>query len=123
VIVGEILHVWATLARPPKRKIVMFVGTEQSLFLWFNTDARRNRPAQVPVAAHEIPGITHDCFLDCGWVSTFPERDLAGASSSGCAWPDFLLRVAEEIEAHATTLTAYHRRTIVAALRQAVAER
>jgi hypothetical protein len=119
VIVGEIFHLWTTLAKPPKRKIVIFVGTEQSLFLWFNTDARQSRPAQLPVSAAEAPGITHDCFLDCGWVSTFPQRELDGADSSGRASNKFLLRVADEIETQATTLTANQRRTIVAALREA----
>jgi hypothetical protein len=116
--IGEVLRVYTTLSRPPKEKIVLFVGTEQSLFLWFNTE-RRQRPAQLPVAAQEAPGITRDCFLDCGRVTVFPSEELARATRCGRASAAFLARVADEIEARASSLVTAHRRAIAAALRAA----
>jgi hypothetical protein len=113
--VGDVLRVRALLANPPKQKIVLYVGTAQKLFLWFNTEPRK-RPAQMSVAPHEAPGITHDCFLDCGWVSVFSERELANAEHCGRAALIFLLRVAEEIELRAVTLAAGHRKAVVRAL-------
>jgi hypothetical protein len=52
--VGDIFHVHTVLTKPkPKPKIVMFVGNynKNDLFIWFNTHARKGRPAQVLVAA------------------------------------------------------------------------
>jgi hypothetical protein len=72
--VGDIFRIHTTLVTPPKQKIVLYVGG--SLFLWFNTEPRKERPAQMKVTAREVPGISRDCFLDCGRVTVFPEREL-----------------------------------------------
>lgn len=115
-VVGDVLRVYTTLANPPKQKIVLYVGA--GLFLWFNTEARR-RPAQMPVALGEAPGISHDCFLDCGRVTAFTAPELDQAEHCGRASDKFLLRVAVEIESRATTLTTGQRKTVVSALRHA----
>jgi hypothetical protein len=115
--VGDVLRVYTTLAKTPKQKIVLYVGTAQQLFVWFNTEPRQ-RPAQMPVAAREAPGIPHDCFLDCGRVTVFTERELANAENCGRASRVFLLRVAEEIEVRAVTLATGHRKAVALALRQ-----
>jgi hypothetical protein len=119
VIVGEIVRVRTTLTRPPKHKIVLFVGTEQSLFLWFNTEPRQ-RPGQMPVAPREVPGISRDCFLDCGRATVFPIEELARAERCGQAPAAFLARAVEEIEARAITLATGHRKAIAAALRKVI---
>jgi hypothetical protein len=102
--------------RCSKRKIVLYVGHHfgNDLFLWFNTDARQ-RTAQLPIAAGEAPGITHECFLDCGRVTTHSETEFEmhfGRASSA-----FLRKVAEEIEQRASTLTNGQCREIAAALK------
>jgi hypothetical protein len=114
--VGDVLRVRTVLTNPPKQKIVLYVGTAQQLFLWFNTEPRK-RPAQMSVAAHEAPGIVHDCFLDCGRVTVFTEHELANAAHCGRAPLIFLLRVAEEIELRAVTLATGHRNAVALALR------
>ncbi len=117
--VGEIFRVHTTLANPPKQKIVLYVGRLGGidLFLWFNTDARRNRPAQMQVAPGQAPGILRECFLDCSRLTTFPNRELADAVPCGRAPRAFLLRVAQEVEARALTLTNAQRKAIAASLK------
>jgi hypothetical protein len=119
--VGDVLRVHTTLANPPKPKIVMYVGNYAGtdLFLWFNTEPRSKRPAQMPVSSNEAPGITRDCFLDCGRVTTFPTRELDRSEHCGRVSQDFLVRAAQEVEDRASTLAAGHRKAIVAFLRDA----
>jgi len=89
--VGDVLRVHTTLANPPKEKIVLYVGTYAGadLFVWFNTD-RRKRPAQMAVTQGEAPGISRNCFLDCGRVTTFSARELSCAVPCGRASNQFL---------------------------------
>jgi hypothetical protein len=115
--VGDIVRVHTTLATPPKYKIALCVGVHfgNELFLWFNTE-RRQRPAQMAVERRKVPGISHDCFLDCGRVTTFPALELATAQYCGRASTDFLLKVADEIALRATTLTTGQRNSIARVL-------
>jgi hypothetical protein len=118
--VGDIFRIRTTLVTPPKQKIVVYVGS--GLFLWFNTEARQ-RPAQMSVSSGEVPGISRDCFLDCGRVTVFPERERNLAVLCGRANENFLLRVAQEIEERAITLVTGHRKAVAIALRGAAADR
>jgi hypothetical protein len=70
------------------------------------------------VAAAEAPGITQDCHLDCGRVTVFPEHELARAQDQGICSREFLLRVIDEIENSATTLTTLQRQQVAHALRE-----
>lgn len=112
MIAGRVYRIHTTLVDPPKEKIVLCVGT---LFLWFNTDPRR-RPAQLPVKPGEAPGISRNCYLDCGRVTVFPPLELATAKDQGACMPQFLLRVIDEIKNRATTLATLHRRQIAETL-------
>ena len=120
--VGDVLRVHTTLTKPPKHKIVLYVGHHAGadLFLWFNTNPRRERPAQMSVAPNEAPGITHNCFLDCGRVTTFTAYELERATRLGRASDLFLARVAQEIELRAITLVTGHRKKIVNAIETAL---
>lgn len=115
--IGDIWRVHTALARPPKVKIVLCIGHHfgRHLFLWFNTEERL-RPAQMSVGANDAPGITRDCFLDCGRTTTFPDHELAKAQHCGVASAAFLTKVAEEVRERAATLPTRHRNAIVAAL-------
>jgi hypothetical protein len=115
---GDVVRVHTTLTAPPKDKIVLCVGVHfgNELFLWFNTDARQ-RPGQMAVMRDEAPGISHDCFLDCGRVTTFPAHELVSAQYCGRAQGAFLMRVADEVATRATTLTNGQRRSIPDMLR------
>jgi hypothetical protein len=107
--VGDIFHVHTVLTKPkPKPKIVMFVGNynNNDLFIWFNTQARKGRPAQVLVAAKSQPGITRNCYLDCSQAKTHSASELQKAGSAGRASNSFLSTVAQEVELKATTLPA-----------------
>ena len=118
--IGDVFRVHMALTKPqPKTKIVIYVGKHAGidLFVWFNTDPRKKRPAQKSVTAQEAPGITHDCFLDCSRVTTFPARELKGAEHQGCASAEFRKRVAQTVEEQATTLTGMQRKAIARSLR------
>jgi len=116
VITGHVYRVHTTLANPPKTKIVLCVG---NWFLWFNSEARQ-RPAQMQVKAGEAPGISKDCYLDCGRITVFPPGELAAAQDEGACTHEFLSRVADEIEKGATTLANLYRREAPQILRNAI---
>jgi len=116
--IGSVLRIYTVLTNPPKTKIVLCVGGH--MFLWFNTDARKGRPAQMPVKAGEAPGITRDCFLDCGRATTFSAREMASAVVCGVVDNPFLQRVIEEVEQRASSLPQGQRKTICAAMREAM---
>lgn len=113
--VGGIYRISTVLTKPPKEKIVLYVGS--SYFLWFNTEAR-NRPGQLAVATGECPEIVHACFLDCGRVTVFSEPERAAARSCGDANIAFITKVVEEIELRATVMVSAHRRIVAANLRE-----
>jgi len=68
----------------------------------------------------EAPGITRDCFLDCGQAKTSTASELQAAQHCGQASASFLARVLEEIEQRATTLTTGQRKSITEVLRKAI---
>jgi hypothetical protein len=76
--IGDVFRVYTTRSAKPKTKIAIYVGTLDGveLFLWFNTEARRSVPAQMPVRVREAPSITRDCFLNCGQAMDFPANEL-----------------------------------------------
>jgi hypothetical protein len=72
------------------------------------------------VQAREAPGIYKGCYLDCGRVTVFPSIELAAAEDQGSCTPEFLLRVIDEVENRARTLTALQRCQIAQTLRDIV---
>lgn len=115
MITGNVYRIRTTLVDPPKEKIVLCVGG--GLFIWFNTDPRR-MPGQLKVTSAEVPGITRDCYLNCGRVTVFPQRELDRAQDQGACSREFLLRVIDEVENRATTLAPRYRTQVVQALRE-----
>jgi hypothetical protein len=117
VITGHVYRIHTTLVNPPKTKIVLCTG---DFFLWFNSEPRQGWPAQMRVSAAEAPGITKDCYLNCGRVTVFRPSELAEAKDQGACTRDFLLRVIDEVENRATTLATLHRRQVAQSLRELV---
>jgi hypothetical protein len=113
--VGCIYRIRTILSKPPKEKIVLYVGSDY--FLWFNTEARK-RPAQLPVSRGECPEIIHACYLDSGRVTVFSQAELAAATDCGEANVEFITRVIEEIEVRATVLVSAHRKIVASNLRE-----
>jgi hypothetical protein len=108
-VVGRVYRVHTILTKPPKEKIVLYVGSDY--FLWFNTDARQ-RPGQMKVDAKECPEIIHTSYLDCGRVTMFSDTELKAAKPCGDASIDFMGRVLEEIQERATVMVTAHRKQI-----------
>lgn len=83
MIVGHVYVVYTKLARPPKDKITVCICAAENLFFWINTNPRRDGIGQVPLFEADHTALTHDCFLDCSRVTTFPPLDLAAAQHRG----------------------------------------
>ena len=114
---GHVYRIGTRMVDPPKTKIVVCVG--DWFFIWFNSEPRQ-RPGQMPVSVAEAPGITKDCYLDCGRVTTFPPRELADAEDQGACTRDFLLRIIDEVENRGRTLVSLHRSTVIRNLQELV---
>jgi hypothetical protein len=113
--VGGVYRIRTVLTKPPKEKVVLYVGNDY--FLWFNTEARQ-RPGQLAVKRGECPEIVHACFLDCGRVTVFSEIELAAAKACGDANIEFITKVVEEIELRATVMVSTHRKIVASNLRK-----
>jgi hypothetical protein len=113
--IGAIYRVRTVLAKPPKEKIVLYVGSE--FFLWFNTKARQG-PGQLCVQPGECPEISQECYLNCGRVTLFPDPERAAAKHCGVADVKFLTKVVEEIKLRATVMPSVQRKIVAANLRR-----
>jgi hypothetical protein len=112
--VGGVYRIRTILVKPPKEKIVLYVG--DGFFLWFNTRARQ-QPGQLRVLPGECPEISHECYLDCGRVTVFSDAEVSAARHCGIAAIDFLTKVVDEIESRATVMVGLHRKAVAANLR------
>jgi hypothetical protein len=112
--VGAIYRIRTVLAKPPKEKIVLYVGNE--FFLWFNTVAKQ-QTGQLCVQPGECPEIKHECYLNCSRVTLFLAAECAAAKHCGVADIRFLTRVVEEIELRATVMPDVQRTMVAANLR------
>lgn len=117
--VGRIYRIKTVLTKPPKEKIVLYVGND--LFFWFNTDARQ-RPGQMEVNPGDCPAITHKCYLDCGRVTTFSDREVQASIVCGDVDAAFIKRVVEEVVERATVLVGAHRKLVAETLTQCYPE-
>ncbi|NDK47883.1 hypothetical protein [Rhizobium laguerreae] len=71
------------LARPSKDKITLCVCASDNLFFWINTNARAHGVGQLQLTATDHQALTHDCFLDCSRLTTFPAHELRSAQDRG----------------------------------------
>lgn len=81
--VGHIYVIDTALARPPKEKITVCICTSDNLFFWINTKPARHGDGQLPLSKGEHFYLTHDCFLDCSRVTSFPPDELNAAKHIG----------------------------------------
>ena len=81
MIIGNVYRIYTTLVKPPKTKIVLYVGGDY--FLWFNSKPHSSWPGQLQVREGEAPGITKDCYLNCGRATVVRSAELAAAEHQG----------------------------------------
>jgi hypothetical protein len=98
VTVGHVFVVFTTLARPPKDKITLCICAADNLYFWINTNPQRNGVGQFPLAAADHGALSHDCFLDCSRVTTFPQAELDAAQHRGAISADLARRVLEFLQ-------------------------
>jgi len=114
LILGHVYVVPTTLTKPPKDKLTICVCVDQSLFVWFNTKPRSHGHGQLPIAATEHPALTHDCYLDCSRVTSFPPRELAAAQQRDRISAALAARIIAYLEANPPkTLPGRHRQLII----------
>jgi hypothetical protein len=78
--VGQVCVVKTSLSRPPKEKLTLCICADENLFFWLNTDARTHGIGQFALAASDHPALSHDCYLDCSRMTTFPPLELRAAA-------------------------------------------
>jgi len=83
VILGSVYIVNTALARPSKDKITLCICASDNLFFWINTKPQVHGVGQLQLAAADHKALTHDCFLDCSRLTTFPAHELKGAQDRG----------------------------------------
>lgn len=117
--VGQVYVVKTSLARPPKDKITVCVSADADipLFLWINSNPRRDGIGQFPLTAGDHSAPSRDCFLDCARVTTFPKRELEAAVNRGPISPSLANRIVEFLEtSRPKTLPAVHLKLVIANL-------
>ena len=115
---GHVYIVDTALARPQKDKITICISAGENYFLWINTRPRRDKPGQMPLAATDHQALTHDCFLDCSRLTTFPDHELHAALHRGPISVELAKAIVAFLEAAPPkTLPGKHLRIIVDNLR------
>lgn len=80
MIVGRVYVVHTSLTRPlPKDKITVCICAAENLFFWINTKPAAHGHGQLPLAASDHSALSHECYLDCSRVTTFPPNEIAAA--------------------------------------------
>jgi hypothetical protein len=95
VSVGHIYVIDTSLAKPQKEKITLCICAADNLFFWINTKAARHGDGQMPLGKDDHYYLTHDCFLDCSRVTTFPPSELANAKHIGEISKEFASRIVD----------------------------
>jgi hypothetical protein len=78
--VGQVCVIRTSLSRPPKEKLTLCICASENLFFWLNTDPRTHGIGQLALAASDHQALSHDCYLDCSRVTTFPPSELKAAA-------------------------------------------
>ncbi len=118
MILGHVYVVPTALTKPPKDKLTICVCIEQNLFMWFNTRPRSHGHGQLFIEAAEHPALTHDCYLDCSRVTSFPPRELAAALQRDRISAALAVRIIDYLNASPPkTLPGRHRQLIIDNLR------
>ena len=93
--VGFVYVVETALANPQKEKITLCVCAADNLFFWFNTNPARHGVGQLPLDKDDHHYLTHDCFLDCSRVTTFPSHELDEAKPISLISKDLASKIAD----------------------------
>src|SRR5580658_5264638 len=66
-------------SRPAKDKITICICETELLFFWINTEPRSHGIGQFLLQQRDHAALSHDCYLDCSRVTTFPAHELRAA--------------------------------------------
>lgn len=80
---GHIYIIHASIARPPKDKIVLCICAQRNLFFWINTNPRTHGVGQFALSEQDHRSLSRDCFLDLSRMTTFLPVDLDAAQPRG----------------------------------------
>jgi hypothetical protein len=96
--VGQLCVVRTTLSRPPKDKLTICICANENLFFWINTQPRAHGEGQLALAASDHHALSHDCYLDCSRVTTFPPLELKAAEMRDIISAELAGRVVQFLE-------------------------
>lgn len=83
MILGSVYIVNTALARPAKDKITLCICAADNFFFWINTKPQVHGVGQFQLTAADHNALTHDCYLDCSRLTTFPGHELKIAKDRG----------------------------------------
>lgn len=98
--IGHVYIIHTALAHPPKDKITLCICADENLFFWINTNPQRHGIGQFPLTANDHGALSHDCFLDCSRLTTFPATELNTALNRGPISADLARRLVEFLESN-----------------------
>jgi hypothetical protein len=96
--VGQVCVVRTTLSRPPKDKLTVCICANENLFFWINTEPRAHGEGQFALAASVHPALSHDSYLDCSRVTTFPPVELKAAETRDLISAELASRIVQFLE-------------------------
>ncbi|MBJ6122693.1 hypothetical protein [Sphingomonas mollis] len=113
--------VYTALSKPSKDKIVVCVGNNPPIFFWVNTDPRFHGIGQMRLSGNDHTALTHDCYLDCSRVTTFPAHELRAARQRDPITTDLADAIVKFLETEQpATLPSAQRESICQVLREHV---
>lgn len=91
--IGHVYIVNTVLAKPKKDKITLCICTDDNLFLWINSEKRYHNIGQFELKKEDHGALTHDCYMDCSRLTTFPPAELTASLERGCITNDLAQRI------------------------------
>jgi len=107
--VGHVYIVNTILSRPKKDKITLCVCAADNLFMWLNTEPRARGVGQFKLQSDDHTALSHDCYLDCSRVTTFPQSELNNSIERDVISPQLAKRIVSFLEDPSTSPKTLHK--------------
>lgn len=83
---------------PPKVKLALCVCSESNWFLLINTLPRFHGVGQMPLAEDDHIALTHECYMDCSKLFSFPVAERAASRDRGVISEEIADKLIEFVE-------------------------
>jgi len=119
LIVGHVYSYQCNWITPPHRKMGVVVSSRANWIMWFNSEPRFHRIAQLDVVQGEHPVCTRACYLDLSAVQQVRLDEAKLAVDEGRLSNALLQRILDELRLPNRLLPTFKRQQIIANLEQA----